>query len=198
MTAVILAGGKSRRMGRDKLSLELCGETLLARAVRRFGEVFDRVVVSVGEREPDCPPGAECVRDVYAGCGPMAGLHAALKHCGEGVFLTAADMPFAEPAAAKLISSMCGDADACVMTDENGRLEPLFSFYRVSALLPAEMALKEGRRSMRGLIGGLRVKTVGPDELGELWNGRLLVNVNDPAEYDEAVRLFSLELSGDK
>ena len=184
MTAVILAGGKSRRMGRDKLALELDGETLLARAVRRFGEAFDRVVVSVGEKDAH-GVSAECVKDIYAGCGPMAGLHAALKHCGEDVFLTAADMPFAEPGEAKLIAELCGDADACMMTDENGRLEPLFSFYRVSALPAAEKALREGRRSMRELFAELRIKTVGPKELGEAWSGMMLVNVNDPSDYEK-------------
>lgn len=193
MTAVILAGGKSRRMGRDKLSLELDGETLLARAVRRFGEAFDRVVVSVGEKDAG-GVAVPCVKDVFVGCGPMAGLHAALKHCGDDVFLAAADMPFAEPEAAKLIAGLCGDADACIMTDENGRIEPLFSFYRPAALLPAEKALREGRRSMRELFADIRIRTVGPDDLGELWTDRLLINVNDPADYER----LCLELERDK
>ncbi len=194
MTAVILAGGKSRRMGRDKLRLSLSGETMLARAVRRFGEAFDRVVVSVGEKGTDDVVSAEWVADVFPGCGPMAGLHAALRYCGEDVFLTAADMPFADPAAARLIAEKCGDADACIMTDESGRPEPLFSFYRIAALPWAEKALREGRRSMRELFADLRIRTVGPDSLGGLWSDRLLVNVNDPAEYER----ICLELDRDK
>ena len=51
MTVIILAGGQSRRMGRDKLSLPLAGETLLQRALRRYGEVFPRVLVSVAGPE---------------------------------------------------------------------------------------------------------------------------------------------------
>ena len=116
------------------------------------------------------------------------------KRLRPAMLLAAADMPFAEPEAAKLIAGLCGDADACIMTDENGRIEPLFSFYRPAALLPAEKALREGRRSMRELFADIRIRTVGPDDLGELWTDRLLINVNDPADYER----LCLELERDK
>ena len=124
MTAVILAGGKSRRMGRDKLLLPLSGERLLDRAVRRYREVFPRVLVSVSgpERYPELGEARVC--DRYPGAGPLAGLHAGLLASGDDVFLTGADMPFSSPEKALQLISLCGEKEACVLTDADGRWEP--------------------------------------------------------------------------
>ena len=83
MTVVILAGGQSRRMGRDKLRLTLGGETLLQRALRRYGEVFPRVLVSVAGPEKFPELGERRVFDVFPGAGPLAGLHAGLLAAGD-------------------------------------------------------------------------------------------------------------------
>ena len=87
VTVVLLAGGKSSRMGTDKLMLPQRDGTVLEQAVRRFSAVFDRVLVSVAS--PDCYPDipAERIADEFPGCGPMAGIQAGLKHCRpEGAF----------------------------------------------------------------------------------------------------------------
>ena len=185
MTVVILAGGQSRRMGRDKLRLTLEGETLLQRAVRRYGEVFPRVLVSVAgpEKFPDL--GDRRVFDVFPGAGPLAGLHAGLLRAGEEVFLTGADMPFSSPEKALLLASLCGEADACVLTDGEGRWEPLFGCYRPSVLPRAEALLTEGRRSMGALLGSVRLRQVRPEELGEGPDSLLTRNVNVPEDYEK-------------
>ena len=148
MTVVILAGGQSRRMGRDKLCLTLEGETLLQRALRRWGEVFPGVLVSVAGPEKFPELGQRRVFDRFPGAGPLAGLHAGLLAAGEDVFLTGGDMPFSSPEKALMLSSLCGEAEACVLTDCAGRWEPLFGFYRLSVLPIAEALLSSGKRSM--------------------------------------------------
>lgn len=185
MTAVILAGGQSRRMGRDKLQLTVSGEKLLDRAIRRYGEVFPRVLVSVAgpERYPEL--GGRRVFDAFPGAGPLAGLHAGLLAAGGDVFLTGADMPFSSPEKALLLASLCGDAEACVLTDGEGRWEPLFGFYRVSLLPKAEALLRGGRRSMSALLAAASLREVTLAELGERADSPLLRNVNDPADYEK-------------
>ncbi len=185
MTVVILAGGQSRRMGRDKLRLTLEGETLLQRAVRRYGEVFPRVLVSVAGPEKFPELGDRRVFDVFPGAGPLAGLHAGLLRAGEEVFLTGADMPFSSPEKALLLASLCGEADACVLTDREGRWEPLFGCYRPSVLPRAEALLTEGRRSMGALLGSIRLRQVRPEELGEGPDSLLTRNVNVPEDYEK-------------
>jgi molybdopterin-guanine dinucleotide biosynthesis protein A len=185
MTVVILAGGQSRRMGRDKLQLTLAGETLLDRALRRWGEAFPRVLVSVAgpERFPEL--GDRRVFDAFPGAGPLAGLHAGLLRAGEDVFLTGADMPFASPEKALALASLCGEADACCLTDDAGRWEPLFAFYRPAVLPKAEALLSSGRRSMGALLASVRLREVRPAELGEGPDSLLTRNVNNPEDYEK-------------
>ena len=185
MTVVILAGGQSRRMGRDKLRLTLAGETLLERAVRRYSEAFPRVLVSVAgpERFPEL--GEKRVFDRYPGAGPLAGLHAGLLEAGEAVFLTGADMPFSSPEKALALAAFCGDEDACVLTDESGRWEPLFGYYRPSVLPKAEELLSSGRRSMGALLASVRLREVSLPELGEGPDSPLLRNLNVPEDYEK-------------
>ncbi|MBO4676476.1 MAG: molybdenum cofactor guanylyltransferase [Oscillospiraceae bacterium] len=186
MTIVILAGGKSRRMGRDKLRLPLEGEALLERALRRWTEVFPRVLVSVAE--PDRYPwlGDRRVPDLHPGQGPMAGLEAGLLQAGEPVFLTAADMPFSSPQAALRMAELCPEeAEACVLTDSEGRWEPLFGLYKPACLPAVQALLEAGRRSMMALLDRSRVESLRPRDLGELWDDRLLLNLNEPGDYEK-------------
>ena len=185
MTVVILAGGQSRRMGRDKLQLTLGGETLLTRALRRYGEVFPRVLVSVAGPEKFPELGEKRVFDRWPGAGPLAGLQAGLLASGEDVFLTAADMPFSSPEKALMLSSLCGEAEACVLTDCAGRWEPLFGFYRPSVLPMAEALLSSGRRSMGALLASVKLREVLPAELGEGPDSLLTRNVNNPEDYEK-------------
>ena len=184
MTAVVLAGGKSRRMGRDKLQLTVEGETLLVRNLRRFSERFPRVLVSTASPERYPELGDIRVYDRYPGAGPLAGLHAALTAAGEGVFLVGGDMPFADPEKAAKLISLCGDCDACVLTDEAGRWEPLFGYYRYSVLEKAEALLEAGQNRMAGLLSELRVREVSLAELGEGADS-ILRNLNKPEDYEK-------------
>lgn len=183
-TAVILAGGKSSRMGRDKTQLIYHGETLLAGAIKRFSAVFDNVYLSVGEAEKYPDIIAERVVDRYPGCGPMAGLHAALlKTPDEGVFLAAADLPFSSPEAAQKVIELCGDNASAVIIDENGRFEPAFGYYKKSLLPYIEEYLAGGRYKMLLLFDALPCRRITPDELGELWRSDMLDNLNYPEDY---------------
>ncbi len=193
-TAVILAGGKSTRMGRDKLALEFCGRSLLEGAVKRFERLFDRVIVSVGDLSKYGEIGAEKVCDIYPGRGPMSGLHAALVHTGGDVFLAAADMPFAAPEAALRLIELCGRNDICAPVDARGRFEPLFAYYRISVLPHAEKALLEGNCSMAALLEALGARKATAQDLGPLWSERLLMNINRPEDYEK----LCLELGNDK
>lgn len=184
MTAVILAGGQSKRMGRDKLKLTVEGEPLLLRDLRRFSGVFSRVLVSTASPERYPELGDIRVYDRYPGAGPLAGLHAALAAAGEDIFLVGGDMPYADPEKAKKLISLCGDCDACVLTDEAGRWEPLFGYYRYSVLEKAETQLEAGQNRMAGLLSTLKLREV---SLAELGGGAddLLRNLNKPEDYEK-------------
>jgi len=187
-TAVILAGGKSSRMGRDKTQLIYRGQTLLAGAVDRFSTVFDRVYLSIGDPEKYPDIKVERVIDLYPGCGPMAGLHAALlKTPDEGVFLAAADLPFSSPEAALKVMKLCGENASAVIVGENGKFEPTFGYYKKSLLPYIEEYLASGRYRMMQLFDALPCRQVSPAELGDLWREDMLNNLNYPEDYERLI-----------
>lgn len=192
--AVVLCGGRSRRMGRPKERLTLGGETLLERVVRLVAERASPVVVSVavGQELPPLPHPVEIVRDPEPDGGPLVGLRAgldALVGRAEWAFATATDAPFLEP---RWIDRLRDHAEGVelVLPDIDGRDHPLAALYRVRpASIAADRLLGEGRRRLVDLAGELRTRRLSADVLRAVDPGlETLRNVNRPEEYDAAVR----------
>jgi molybdopterin-guanine dinucleotide biosynthesis protein A len=184
--AVILAGGMSRRMGRDKLALPIGNLTLLESAVIRFEEEFDDVYISVAEISKYPEVTTRRIVDVLPGAGPLSGLHAALSALpGNGIFLSAADLPYACPRAAKRIIELSGDHEICIIKLPDGNLEPLFAFYRDSILPQCFEAINSGDNKIANIIYGANTRFVTIDELGELWDEKIILNINYPEDYEK-------------
>ncbi len=180
---VILAGGQSSRMGRDKATLPLDGGTFLSRLTAEYAPGFP-VYVSVAA--PGRFPHMAELPDLHPGMGPLAGLEAALVRTdADAVFLTATDLPFGTLALARRLLQELGEADACVIERTDGRVEPTFGVYRRSCLPALERCLAEGRRAMRSLLEQVTVQRVLEKTL-EFPVAQLLQNVNTPQEYERA------------
>jgi molybdopterin-guanine dinucleotide biosynthesis protein A len=193
--AVILAGGRSRRMGRDKLTLPYGNETLLQRAARIYSGYFDKLYLSVGDSAKYADTDIERIEDLFRDCGPMAGLHAALlKTNAAGVFLIAADLPFANPMAARFITERGRGRDACILKTDDGHCEPLFGYYAKSMLSHAQKALEAGIYSMTALYRHADVRFVSVAELGDLWRENMLFNINSPEDYERMKGVHEHEL----
>lgn len=185
---VILAGGRSSRMGRDKAALPLGEGTFLTRLIGEYAPEFP-VYVSVGENNKFSHPGAGELVDLRPGQGPLAGLEAAFsKTDADVVFLTATDLPFGTLALAKRLLAELGNADACVIRRTDGKPEPAFGVYRRSCMEPVSALLDENRRAFRGLFDRVNVRWLREEELAEFSLERLLQNVNTPEEYTKAVQ----------
>ncbi|MCF0121402.1 MAG: molybdenum cofactor guanylyltransferase [Oscillospiraceae bacterium] len=183
-TCIILAGGKSSRMGRDKLMLDFGGETFLASIVGRFSRRFDRVYLSLVDPDKYPEINAERIADIYPGRGPISGLHAALSRTDGGVFLVAADLPLADPEAALRVMSLAEGYDACVPIDPDGRYEPLFAYYAPGIMPFVQKAIDEGVNKMARMLSGANVRFVTREDLGEAWKDGLLSNINRPEDYE--------------
>lgn len=185
---VILSGGKSSRMGRNKAELPLGGETFLQRLVRQYSPAFP-VYVSVARPGQYDTFGAGELVDLHPGIGPLAGLEAAfLETDADLVFLTATDLPFGTLALAEKLLALRGDADACVIRRTDGKPEPAFGVYSRNCLPALEQCLKENRRAFRGLLDRVEVRWAEEAELPEFSLSRLLQNVNTPEEYEKAAK----------
>lgn len=185
--AVILSGGRSSRMGRDKAGLPLGGQTFLDRLTEGFTPLFDGVYVSVDR--PGRYPGRRELPDLRPGQGPLAGLEAAFCRTGaEEVFLAAVDLPFASPAlAAKVLEGM-GEGDACVIRRKDGKAEPLFALYRRSCLPPLTDCLNQGRRAVMALLDRVDCRWLEEEDLPEFQLEQILWNINTGEDYRRAVQ----------
>lgn len=186
--AVILAGGMSRRMGRDKAALPFGEVTMLSHLVNTYRPHFDMVAVSLNKAGRFDTAGALEVVDRHPGDGPMAGLEAAFLETGADViFLTGTDLPLGDPALAKHLLELRGGHDVCLIRSEKGP-EPLFAIYSSSCLPAIQKALSEGRRSMFSMLQEVRTLEIPAENLTQFDVQKILTNVNDPEEYARVLK----------
>ncbi|HEX2475019.1 MAG TPA: molybdenum cofactor guanylyltransferase, partial [Lacipirellulaceae bacterium] len=138
--AIILCGGKSSRMGRDKATLPFGPELMLQRVVRLVGEVvaFENMVVVAAPNQllPALPAGVSTVRDVQEYRGPLAGLATGLRALADRVdaaYVTSCDVPLLIPAFSERMFDLLGDFDIAVPIDAQHH-HPLAAVYRSSVL----------------------------------------------------------------
>ncbi|SDI36972.1 molybdenum cofactor guanylyltransferase [Propionivibrio dicarboxylicus] len=163
-TALILAGGDSRRMGCDKTRLQFGGRILLQHVIDELRPVFSQVLVSVREGRNDIR--VPQVRDRSTGKGPLAGLSAGLARVNTPwIFALAADMPFINPALIARLARERRDHQAVVPVID-GFPQPLTAFYARSALNEMQRTLSGGTDcSLRGLLKRLDVCWVDAEKL---------------------------------
>ena len=187
MLTVILTGGASRRMGRDKAALDL-GEGPLWLSLAARYRVLGPVALSVAERRADRDEVLQ-LADRYPGQGPLNGLYSAFDETeAELVFLTAVDLPLGDPSLARELRSRIGDADACVIRRRDGTAEPAFAVYRRSCLEPVRVCLEGQKRSFRELFERIGVRYVREEELPAWDLDTVLMNMNTPEDYEKLLR----------
>jgi len=185
ITGVILVGGKSRRMGRDKAFLQIAGKTLFERVLGIFSESFDRIVL-VGDRaERFAGYGLPILPDIYPGSA-LGGLYTALSHAEtEYIFVSSCDLPFPNREILLYLCSFRDGFDAVVPNTAHG-FEPLFALYAKSCLRPMRELLESGNFCAYAYYPQIRVRYVKGEELAHLdRDGRSFVNVNTPEEFEK-------------
>ncbi len=183
VSAFILAGGKSRRMGRDKAFVELNGRTLLSRQLDLARSVCAnaRIVADTAKFSQFAP----VIEDVFPGCGPLAGIHAALRSSQTELnLILAVDIPFLS---AKFLEFMIAKSRASRATVTIARTsdgwQPLCAVYRPEFADLAEEALKAGRYRIDALFKPEITETVDEGELrDEGFSTDLFGNLNTPED----------------
>jgi molybdopterin-guanine dinucleotide biosynthesis protein A len=191
VSGVLLAGGRSRRMARDKRLLMVDGEPMIRRAAAAVAEVSDELIVVLAADDASELPlaglGARLARDRISDAGPMAGLEAGLDAANHEVALVAAaDMPWMEAALLRLLgerlSGAPDDVDAVVLPTDRGP-QPMPAAYRRRIRTRVTAMLDSGERRMGALLAALAVEALTPDEWRRLDPpGRSILNVNHPAD----------------
>ena len=155
-SALILAGGQSRRMGQDKSLLPVEGRPLIERLADHFAPHFAQVLVSANDPSKYAFLDLPIIPDETPGQGPLMGILSGLKAAAfDPVLVLACDIPVVDLAFVKNLLALAERADVVMPVSEDGRLEPLFAVYRKTALPKAEAALAEGRRRIVAILPGL-------------------------------------------
>src|SRR5271154_166846 len=151
----VLAGGKSSRMGTDKAFLQFKGQTLLDRALETMAEACDQIAIvgdpaRFGKYEFEKYGSSKCgtvIADIFPGCGPLAGIHAALTHSTADLnLMLAVDLPFVSAAVLAFLFAAAEKNSATVTVPCTSKgLQPLCAIYRREFLTVAETALRAGK-----------------------------------------------------
>jgi molybdopterin-guanine dinucleotide biosynthesis protein A len=187
VTAFILAGGKSSRMGEDKAFLRLGDGTLLSRAMNLSRSVTPNVKI-VGETAKFAKLGS-VVEDVYPERGPLGGIHAALV-CTKTTLnlMLAVDTPFIERRFLEFLISEARQSDAIVTVPRSGgHIHSLCAVYRKEFSAVAEQSLIRGQNRIDLLFSSVKTRVIEEAELQRSgFRPEMFRNLNTPAEWREA------------
>ena len=191
MLGAVLAGGESRRFGRDKTLVEVDGVPMAVRAAETLDLVCDEVVVVSSRAVPDF--GGRVVPDLRPGQGPLAGIESALRHGVErgvaSVFVLAADLPrvgsdIVEAVVEGAIATGPGEEEVMAAAAHrvgNPDFEPLCAVYRIGCLETVTSLLDEGEQAARALVETVEGRRVVLDPAAA-W--AVSLNVNFPEDLD--------------
>ncbi|MFQ3663698.1 MAG: molybdenum cofactor guanylyltransferase [Chloroflexaceae bacterium] len=199
-SAIILAGGASRRLGSDKRRLRLWGEQgpmLLEHTLALVNELCDESLVALNdpERWPELP--ARLVRDVCAGAGPLGGIYTGLLACAHRYALVlACDMPFLRRDLLAAMLALPRNYDVLALraaapraTRNDLGIEPLHTVYSRACLPAMREALEAGEHQVAALFPRLRVQVLErADYAAYDPDGLALFSLNTPEHLDQARR----------
>ena len=196
VTAIILAGGHSRRMGEEKARLLIHREPLITRVARLLRMAFRRVAVVGPPELRDVTLDAQIIPDLRPEQGPLAGMESAFGATRTTfLFVVGCDMPFISPALALRMAARgyeSDNVDAVVLHNERGP-EPLHAVYRRDCQPHISALLDDGERSLHSLLARVTVAEIPPDEQSRFDpQGLATLNVNTPEDWRNALSLAEL------
>jgi molybdopterin-guanine dinucleotide biosynthesis protein A len=189
VAAFILAGGKSTRMGSDKAFVMLDGRTLLARALDLAQSVTDNVrIVGSAEKFAAFAP---VVEDMFRDCGPLGGIHAALRASSTELnLILAVDVPFVSRELLECLIARARSSNAVATVPRaGGGWQPLCAVYRREFADAAEAALSAGRCKIDALFAEVNLQTIEAEELARAgFAPELFRNLNTANDVEAARR----------
>ena len=181
ITGIILAGGKSSRMGRDKGLCLLGGKPMISYAVRVL-EPFSRSLVVGANEDAYEQLGYPVIRDLFPGIGPIGGIYSCLSACRtKGAFVLSCDMPLL---GGDLIAHILAHREGvqAVVPCFRGRPEPLCAYYRQDASRVFLQSIENGNYKLQDVIGKLKTRHLDIDPALPFYREDLFTNLNSEVD----------------
>lgn len=182
-TLVIMAGGKSSRMKKDKALLPFGEYNSLAEyQYRRLMPYFDKVYISAKNNKFNF--NIELIEDCYEDSSPLIALVSIFETLEvEEVFIISVDAPFVSPASIKKIYDKAEENSSAIIAESSQGLEPLCGIYKRTILTKAKEFLEDDNHRLQALLNRVETQSVSID------NTKEFMNLNHPFEYEEAKKL---------
>jgi molybdopterin-guanine dinucleotide biosynthesis protein A len=181
-TAIIMAGGRSRRMGQDKAVLEINGTTAINCIFEQLQPYFDQILISSNNVEKHSLPGVTVVPDEIADKGPLMGIASTLRVSRNDTnFVIACDIPEVDIDFVRQMIRESNGHDAVVPQTGQGRYEPLFAVYKKSILDEIDKAIASGKHRVIAPLENCNVRYL------DLHGDMQLRNLNTMNDYCEFV-----------
>lgn len=187
VTAAIMAGGKSTRMGTDKAFVPLQGKPMIEHVLERVEGLGDETILIANEAEKYSFLNLPIFGDIYVNCGPLGGLHSALYHASfPHVLVVACDMPWLNPQLLAFMLSLRHTADAIVPRWSKFP-EPLHAVYGSQCLGPIETNLQAKNLKLISFYAQVDVRYLDQTAISAFDpEGRSFSNVNTPEDLNSA------------
>lgn len=193
LSGIVLAGGESRRMGRNKAFLELGGQSLISRVLDTLTGLCSELIISANDVAAYAHLPARVVPDIIRNRGPLGGVHAGLASMrNEFAIVVACDMPFLNLRLLRYMAAVATGYDVVVPRLE-GEYEPLHAIYSPGCKEAIEELLAEGPRRIVALYQRVRVREITEEEVRLFNAAPSFFNVNTLADLTEARRLMGRE-----
>jgi molybdopterin-guanine dinucleotide biosynthesis protein A len=200
ITSIILAGGRSSRLGREKLAEVIAGKSLIERAISRLSSLSQEILIVISQKQARSSlpsytyPEAKTVVDLYPETGSLIGIYTGLVHSSNFLNLVVAcDMPFLNLELLRYMVKMAPGFDV-VIPRIGDQMEPLHAVYSKNCMKPMENLIKQGNLKIRDFFDSVKVRYVEEEELGRFDPERLsFFNINTEADLKRARMLAARE-----
>jgi molybdopterin-guanine dinucleotide biosynthesis protein A len=183
VTCIILAGGASRRMGRDKAFIQIEGIRLLDYVYKKCRELFSEIIIVTNQPQQFVDYQTPVVPDEIPGIGSIGGLYTGLKRASNYYsFCVACDMPFLNPELIALIIEKRHSSDVVIPRTRAG-LEPLHALYSKRCIEPLKKYIEKGDLKISNILAEVKVRYCNEEEIKKVDPSLLsFMNVNTKKE----------------
>lgn len=197
MTSIILAGGKSLRLGRSKALQVISGKSLIQWVVDRVAILSTEIIVATAHGEAIACHSAVRIRtvaDIYPGKGPLGGIHSGLiASSSTHAIVVGCDTPFLNVSLLEYMTQICSTFDVVVPRIRK-KIEPLCAVYSKNCVAPIQKLLERDERQIRKLFTMVKVQYVKQDEIDSYDQEHLsFFNINSQDDLKRARELAAEE-----
>ncbi len=179
-TGIILSGGKSSRMGRDKASIKIGNKLLIEIIIETLTAICSEVLISSNNKSLR-NFGFQVIEDEISGCGPISGIYSCLKKSScDWNFIISVDSPFVTPEFIQFLASGSLGYDCVIPAHKNG-IEPLIGFYHKRVIPIFSERISKGNFKMNRLIADLNANIIRIDNWIDT-NPKIVCNINSPED----------------